>query len=56
MKKEPRNSKSISKKTSNQVRQSANELLKLCDQYEEGKITAQEFEQRASKVQGLKML
>jgi len=49
MKKQPRSSKSITKKTLHQVRKSSTEMLRLCDQYEEGKITAAEFEKRASK-------
>jgi|GEM_PF-3342827 len=55
MKKQPRSSKSVTKKGLQQVRKNANHMLELCDQYEEGKITAQEFETRASKMAGVKI-
>ena len=33
-----------------EVRQKAKEALQLCDEVEQGKISAEEFEQRISKI------
>ena len=38
------------------LRQKAQETLKLCDEVEKGKISAEEFEKRISKIQVYKYL